>query len=73
MVLKNQVSFNKHTIRPLIDGHDVIGQAQSGTGKTATFSIGMLSNVDTDIPTVQVLMLAPTRELADQIYSVITH
>lgn len=59
-------------IRPLIDGHDVIGQAQSGTGKTATFSIGMLSNVNVDEPTVQVLMLAPTRELADQIYSVIS-
>ena len=41
-------------IRPLIDGHDVIGQAQSGTGKTATFSIGMLSNVNVDEPKVVV-------------------
>ena len=59
-------------IRPLMDKRDVIGQAQSGTGKTATFSIGMLSIIDTDSDRLQVLMVAPTRELADQIYNVIS-
>ena len=59
-------------IRPLIDKLDVIGQAQSGTGKTATFSIGMLSVVDNTSDYLQVLMVAPTRELADQIYNVIS-
>ena len=59
-------------IRPLIDGNDMIGQAQSGTGKTATFSIGMLSIVDTTSNNLQVLMVAPTRELADQIFNVIS-
>jgi len=59
-------------IRPLMDKCDVIGQAQSGTGKTATFSIGMLSIIDNTSDHLQVLMVAPTRELADQIYNVIS-
>ena len=60
-------------IKPLLDGHDVIAQAQSGTGKTATFSIGMLCNIDNTTDDLQSLMIAPTRELADQIFNVITN
>lgn len=56
---------------PIIKGRDVIGQAQSGTGKTATFVIGALSCINLEEPTTQVLMLAPTRELAVQIENVI--
>lgn len=54
-------------ILPIIQGRDVIAQAQSGTGKTATFAIGTLEVLDTSINEVQVLVLAPTRELAQQI------
>lgn len=56
---------------PIIKGHDVIAQAQSGTGKTATFAIGALAHVNLAEQTTQVLMLAPTRELATQIERVV--
>lgn len=59
-------------IVPIINGRDVIGQAQSGTGKTATFVIGSLTHVKLEDRTPQVLMLAPTRELAVQTAKVIT-
>ena len=48
-------------------GHDVIAQAQSGTGKTATFSISTLQKIDPTLKACQALMLAPTRELAHQV------
>jgi translation initiation factor 4A len=51
-------------------GRDVIAQAQSGTGKTATFSIGILQQVDNGLAECQALVLAPTRELAQQIVKV---
>ncbi|KIH59913.1 DEAD/DEAH box helicase, partial [Ancylostoma duodenale] len=47
-------------------GRDVIAQAQSGTGKTATFSISILQRIDENEPNVQALVMAPTRELAQQ-------
>lgn len=50
----------------------VIAQAQSGTGKTGAFSIGVLSKLDLTAPTTQCLILAPTRELATQIYNFLT-
>ncbi len=52
---------------PLLDGRDVLGQAQTGTGKTAAFGIPMIERVDPRLKTVQGLVLAPTRELAVQI------
>ena len=52
---------------PLLDGRDVLGQAQTGTGKTAAFGIPMIERVDPHLKTVQGLVLAPTRELAVQI------
>ena len=54
-------------IVPIAKGHDLLAQAQSGTGKTGTFTIGSLSRVDPAIKAVQVLCLVPTRELAQQI------
>ena len=57
-------------ILPLIRGHDSICQAQSGTGKTATFTIGVLQKVDLSQRECQALLLAPTRELAQQIQKV---
>ena len=52
-------------------GYDVIAQAQSGTGKTATFSIAILEKVDVTLRGCQALVLAPTRELAQQVYTCI--
>lgn len=49
-------------------GYDVIAQAQSGTGKTATFSIAILEQLDVSFRGCQALVLAPTRELAQQVY-----
>ncbi|NBV77977.1 DEAD/DEAH box helicase [bacterium] len=57
-------------ICPIKDGHDVLAQAQSGTGKTGTFVIGSLSRVDPTLKRVQVLVLVPVRELAQQIEGV---
>lgn len=51
-------------------GRDVIAQAQSGTGKTATFAISILQAVDMGKKSCQALVLAPTRELAQQIQKV---
>lgn len=50
---------------------DVIAQAQSGTGKTATFSIAILQQLDMSLNSCQALILAPTRELAQQIKKVV--
>ena len=55
----------------LTAGSDVIAQAQSGTGKTATFSISVLQKLDPNVKACQALILAPTRELAQQIQKVV--
>lgn len=52
-------------------GSDVIAQAQSGTGKTATFSVSVLQKLDPNVKACQALILAPTRELAQQIQKVV--
>ena len=64
--------IQRRGIKPLVDGRDVIGQAQSGTGKTATFSIGVLSRLDLTKNTTQALIMSPTHELTRQITKVIT-
>jgi translation initiation factor 4A len=60
-------------ITPIIDGKDIIAQAQSGTGKTAAFTIGALSKVELDKKETQVIVLSPTRELSSQTANVITN
>ncbi|KAJ1864367.1 translation initiation factor eIF4A, partial [Coemansia sp. RSA 2703] len=65
-------AIQQRAIVPVLKGHDVIAQAQSGTGKTATFSISILQKVDPAILKTQALVLAPTRELAQQIQKVMT-
>ena len=64
-------AIQSRAIVPVIKGHDVIAQAQSGTGKTATFSIAILQRIDPNLKAVQALVLAPTRELAQQIQNVV--
>jgi len=63
-------AIQQRAIIPVMKRRDVIAQAQSGTGKTATFSIGVLQNIDTQSNEPQALILSPTRELAQQIQKV---
>jgi len=64
-------AIQQRGILPILQGHDIIGQAQSGTGKTATFVISSLQKIDEKKSDhTQVLILAPTRELAQQIQKV---
>ena len=63
--------IQQRAIKPLIMGKDVLAQAQSGTGKTATFTIGALSKVDLTNNNTQVLIMSPTRELTLQTAKVI--
>jgi ATP-dependent RNA helicase DeaD len=60
-------AIQAETIPALLAGSDVVGLAQTGTGKTAAFAIPILSKIDTSSKTTQALVLAPTRELALQV------
>jgi translation initiation factor 4A len=62
---ENPSLVQQQAIVPMIEGKDVIAQAQSGTGKTGAFTIGALSRIDIDMLVPQVLIVAPTRELAE--------
>jgi ATP-dependent RNA helicase DeaD len=59
--------IQEQAIPPLLEGHDVIGQAQTGSGKTAAFGLPMLQYIDADENDVQGLVLTPTRELCIQV------
>ena len=60
-------AIQEQCIPHLLNGHDVIGQAQTGTGKTAAFSLPLIDRIDINTNQVQLLVLAPTRELAIQV------
>ena len=60
-------AIQQRAIIPCVKGHDVIAQAQSGTGKTATFAVAILQKLDVTLKECQALVLAPTRELAQQV------
>ena len=60
------IYFNDKAIFYIL-GRDVIAQAQSGTGKTATFCVSVLQRVDESMAKCQALVMAPTRELAQQV------
>ena len=55
------------SLPPMLEGRDVIAQAQTGSGKTAAFGLSLLQTLDADTIRLQVLVLCPTRELADQV------
>jgi len=59
--------IQQQAIPAILSGRDVLGQAQTGTGKTAAFALPILSRLDPDQKSVQVLVLTPTRELAIQV------
>ena len=63
--------IQKKSILPILNGRDVLAQAQSGTGKTACFTISSLQIVDIDVNSSQVIIMSPTRELSCQIKSVV--
>ena len=65
--------IQQKAIKPLLGGYDVIAQAQSGTGKTATFCIGTLGNIDYSKNEIQAIVLGHTMELAQQIEIVFTN
>jgi superfamily II DNA/RNA helicase len=58
-------------IKPLIEGRDIVIQSHSGTGKTGTFSIGMLNRIDQELKSPQAIVICNTRELADQTSKVV--
>merc|ERR1711968_77024 len=66
-------TIQQRGIVPIVRGFDTIAQAQSGTGKTATFTIGVLERVELKQKQCQALILAPTRELANQSHNVVCH
>ncbi|GAB2553713.1 ATP-dependent RNA helicase DbpA [Rhodanobacter koreensis] len=55
------------SLPPMLEGRDVIAQAQTGSGKTAAFGLSLLQSLDVDTIRLQALVLCPTRELADQV------
>jgi len=59
--------IQQQCIAHLLNGEDIIGQAQTGTGKTAAFALPLLDNIDLSLNAPQLLILAPTRELAIQV------
>jgi len=63
---ENPSAIQQKAILPIIQGRDLIAQAQSGTGKTGTFAIGTLATIDPKRKCLQSIILSPTRELAKQ-------
>ena len=64
--------IQQRAIKPIMEGKDIIAQAQSGTGKTATFTIGALQRINISEHTTQALILSPTRELSTQTAKVVS-
>jgi ATP-dependent RNA helicase len=64
-------SVQQRAIMPIIEGKDIIVQSQAGTGKTCVFAVGALQRIETKIKDTQILILSPTRELAEQSQKVI--
>ncbi len=64
---ENPTPIQAQTIPLILEGRDVLGQAQTGTGKTAAFALPILSNINLEQAEPQALVLAPTRELAIQV------
>lgn len=64
---KEMTPIQAASLPPMLEGRDVIGQARTGSGKTAAYGLGLLSRIDTKLTKTQALVLCPTRELADQI------
>ena len=73
----NDLGYENHlrsrqNVSHICSGRDVLGMAQTGSGKTAAFSLPLLNNIDPDLRAPQILVLAPTRELAVQVAEAMT-
>ena len=66
-------AIQQKAIKPFLEGRDLIAQAQSGTGKTATFGISLLQSIDETLKETQAVIVSHTRELSNQIYTVLTN
>src|ERR687886_2378350 len=64
---ENPTPIQEQAIPELLQGRDVIGQAQTGTGKTAAFGLPLLDYIELEVNDVQALVLTPTRELCIQV------
>lgn len=71
-VTKKPSPIQAECIPHLLGGRDVLGMAQTGSGKTAAFSLPLLNNLDPELKAPQILVLAPTRELAVQVAEAMT-
>jgi translation initiation factor 4A len=69
---ENPSEIQKKSIFPIIQGREIIAQAQSGSGKTGAFSISTLQLIDVTQKYTQAIIIVPTHELAKQIATVIT-
>src|SRR5699024_7641971 len=67
MGFEEATPIQAETIPLGLEGHDIIGQAQTGTGKTAAFGVPMIERIDPKLRKIQGLVVAPTRELAIQV------
>lgn len=70
---ENPTPIQQRAILPMVEGRDIIAQAQSGTGKTGAFGTAALQIVDKTLMEPQILILSPTRELADQTHEVLVN
>lgn len=65
-------NIQTQAIPQLLNGRDVVGQSQTGTGKTAAFSLPILERLDENLKAVQAIVLTPTRELAIQVHAAVS-
>ncbi|KAL4723489.1 translation initiation factor eIF4A [Fusarium chlamydosporum] len=68
---ENPSAIQRRAIKPMVEGQHVIAQAQSKTGKTVAFCISILQRIDPSVKVCQALVLAPSRDLAQEIHKVI--
>ncbi len=67
MGFREPTEIQQKTIPQILEGKDIIGQAQTGTGKTAAFGIPLMELIDTESKNTQAMIICPTRELANQV------
>jgi ATP-dependent RNA helicase DeaD len=67
MGFKDPSPIQAQAIPAILEGRDVVGQAQTGTGKTAAFGIPIIESIDPELKKAQAIVLCPTRELAEQV------
>ncbi|WP_146066693.1 DEAD/DEAH box helicase, partial [Candidatus Venteria ishoeyi] len=67
LAYEQMTPIQAQSLPPILAGKDVMGQAKTGSGKTAAFGLGLLEKLDIKSFNVQALVLCPTRELADQV------